>query len=562
MSNQLTGAQAMVRMLEAHEVTHIFGLCGDTSLPFYDALATLDHGIEHVHMRDERHAAYAADAYARLTNRVGVCEGPSGGGATHILPGVVEASESSAPLLAITTDIATTSRDRYALTALDQQALFTPLAKRSRVIDSGAALPHQVRAAFRAATCGRPGAAHLAFPFNVQKDQVDEDDIWADPRFVECPAVRPAPNPADIEALVECLAQSERPLFIIGGGAHRSDCYFALNALIELYDIPLCTTISGQGAEAEYAACHAGVVGSNGGTPETQQLVADSDLIVFLGCRAGSVTTERWRYPNADQKIVHIDIDPEVLGTNYRTEVAIWADIDLALNALTEALHEMDFAKTFDAQERIVPVRKAKEKVLNTAAKSTDTPIRPERVVLDLRNSIPKQAIVVVDPGTPCPYFAAYFPNFEAGQYLLTNRAHGALGYSLGAAVGAYHAIAAGRVVAVMGDGSFGFAAGELETLVRLELPITVVVLSNDSFGWIKAGQRHGFDARFYGVDFSRSNHADIAKAYGMPAWTVTEPAELKPTLKQAMTTTGPALVDVIVQPLDEAAAPVSEWVA
>src|SRR6201986_5155831 len=127
--NQLSGAEAFVRMLQRHGVKHIFGLCGDTSLPLYDALYRLDHGMEHVLTRDERSAAYMADAYARVSGKVGVCEGPSGGGATYILPGVVEANESSIPILAVTTDIAVSSRGRYTLTELDQEALFRPLSK-------------------------------------------------------------------------------------------------------------------------------------------------------------------------------------------------------------------------------------------------------------------------------------------------------------------------------------------------------------------------------------------------------------------------------------------------
>ena len=135
--SQMTGAEAMVRMLQLHGVKHIFGLCGDTSLPFYDALARLDHGITHILTRDERSAAYMADGYARVSGRVGVCEGPSGGGATYLLPGIVEANESSIPVLGITTDIATTSRGRYALTELDQEALFRPVTKSTRVVARG-----------------------------------------------------------------------------------------------------------------------------------------------------------------------------------------------------------------------------------------------------------------------------------------------------------------------------------------------------------------------------------------------------------------------------------------
>src|ERR671918_2612317 len=166
--NLLSGAEAFVRMLQLPGARQIFGLCGDTSLPLYDALYRLEHGITHILTRDERSAAYMADAYARVTGRVGVCEGPSGGGATYILPGVVEANESSIPVLAVTTDIATGSRGRYALTELDQEALFRPLTKWNRVLDRADQVPSALRAAFRAMTTGRPGAAHLGLPFDVQ----------------------------------------------------------------------------------------------------------------------------------------------------------------------------------------------------------------------------------------------------------------------------------------------------------------------------------------------------------------------------------------------------------
>ena len=184
----MTGAEAMVRMLQLHGVKHIFGLCGDTSLPFYDALYRLDHGMQHILTRDERSAAYMADGYARVSGRVGVCEGPSGGGATYLLPGIVEANESSIPVLGITTDIATTSRGRYTLTELDQEALYRPLTKRSEVIDRADRLPEAVRRAFRAMTTGRPGAAHLGLPFDVQNGEVARENVWAEEELGRYPA--------------------------------------------------------------------------------------------------------------------------------------------------------------------------------------------------------------------------------------------------------------------------------------------------------------------------------------------------------------------------------------
>ena len=147
--NELNGAEAMVRLLQRHGVKHVFGLCGDTSLPLYDALLRLDHGITHILTRDERHAGYMADAYARFTGEVGVCEGPSGGGATYILPALAEANESSSPVLAINSDVSVTGRGRYVLTELDQAALFRPVTKWNGVIDSAVQLPGMVRRAFR-----------------------------------------------------------------------------------------------------------------------------------------------------------------------------------------------------------------------------------------------------------------------------------------------------------------------------------------------------------------------------------------------------------------------------
>jgi acetolactate synthase-1/2/3 large subunit len=175
---------------------------------------------------------------------------------------------------------------------------------------------------------------------------------------------------------------------------------------------------------------------------------------------------------------------------------------------------------------------------------------------------LPADAIIVADAGTPCPYFSAYYLQAETGRKFISNRAHGALGYGLAAAAGACLGCPGAKCVSVMGDGSFGFTAGELETIVRYRLPITFVVVSNAGYGWIKAGQKTRYSGRYFSVDFDRSDHARIASAYGLAAWTASEPAELRPALAAALNHAGPALVDVISQPLHEARAPVSEWVA
>lgn len=559
--NEMTGAEAAVRMLQAHGVDTMFGLCGDTTLPFYDAMSKLDHGINHILTRDERHAGYMADAYARVTGKPGVCEGPSGGGATYILPGVVEANESSVPILAITTDVATTSRGKYPLTELDQVALFRPLTKWNASLDDATRLPAMMRAAFRAMTTGRPGATHLALPFDTQKAFVDSGEVWADARHQSFPAERAGPDMDAVRDAASLLAGAKSAIAVCGGGPVISGAFDALKRLADMLDIPVATTVSGQGAIAETDPQALGVVGSNGGNPATRAVVDAADVILFIGCRAGSVTTERWRSPDKGKTIIHIDSDPMVIGANYQTEVAICADAKLALEALVAELETRDVTAQ-GGRDRAAQAWDSKLADFNALAASSDTPIKPEAVIAALMAQLDDDAIVVADPGTPCPYFSAHYRWRKAGRNFITNRAHGALGYALAASMGAHVGRPSVKTVAVMGDGSFGFCCGEFETIVRHKMPITSIVFSNATFGWIKAGQDSGFGKRYYNVDFGRTDHAKVAEAFGVKAWTVTDPADLPRVLKQALAHDGPTLVDVISQPLHEAAAPVSEWVA
>lgn len=559
--NQLNGGAAMVAMLQAHGVDHIFGLCGDTSLPFYDALFQIGGKINHVLTRDERSAAYMADCYARVTNRVGVCEGPSGGGATYILPGVVEANESSIPILSITTDISVSARGRYALTELDQAALFQPLTKWNKVLDNAAEIPSTLRAAFRNLSTGRPGAGHIGLPFDVQRGAVDESDIWADQSHGQFPNWPVSADPEAARAAAAALLSAKSPIIIVGGGVVISAAQASLQTLAEALDAPVATTISGQGAIAEDHPLAVGVVGSNGGVAETRELVEAADLVFFVSCRAGSVTTERWRYPAAGKtRIVHLDSDPGVIGANYPTEVAVVSDARLGLEAIVAAIAGQ--TRQTDAAARVAAAKKRKFDAFNTLAYSDATPIRPERVIATLQRHLPPDAVIVADPGTPCPYVSGYYEFLKPGRHFISNRAHGALGYAMSGAVGAQLGRPNAKVVALMGDGSFGFTAGELETIVRLGVPITMMVFSNAVFGWIKAGQKAGFGERYFSVDFNRTDHAKVAEAFGVKAWTVADPNDLDNTLKAALAHDGPSLIDVIAQPLNEARAPVSEWIA
>jgi acetolactate synthase-1/2/3 large subunit len=557
----LNGAEAMVRLLQAHGVKHIFGLCGDTTLPFYDALYHLDHGIQHVLTRDERSATYMADGYSRVTGRVGVCEGPSGGGATYILPGLIEANESSYAVLGITTDISVASYGKYPLTELDQEALMRPLTKWNTVIRQATHIPRMVRTAFRAMTTGRSGAAHLGLPYDIQYDPVDSSDIWADPKHSSYPAYPQQPETGAAEAAVEAILSAKKPLIVCGGGVVIAGAMEELDRLASRLDIGVATSISGQGSLADFHPQCLGVVGSNGGTDQTWEMMESADLVIFMGCRAGSTTTSRWEAPKPDVRIVHFDNDPMVIGANYQTEVGVVGDLRLALAQVNAVLDTRgQGADSFGGATAITDIKKRKFEVFNRFAQSTDLPIRPERVIDAMMKVLPEDATILSDPGTSCPYISAYYELPRAGRYFITNRAHGALGYSLSAALGAWYGRPGSKVVALMGDGSFGFTCGELETVCRSRAPITYIVFSNSNYGWIKASQYADTDKRYYNVDFSRTDQAAVAAAYGIKSWRVENPDDLEKILKEAIEFDGPTLIDVISQPLEESNAPVRRW--
>ena len=558
-TNYLTGAEALVKLLNEYEVNYIFGLCGDTSLPFYDALFRLNHSIKHILTRDERSASYMADGYARVTGKVGVCEGPSGGGATYIIPGVVEANESSISLISITSDVPTTSYGHFPLTELDQKALFKPLTKWNCVLRKSKTFAKDIRRAFKESTTGKPGSCHLALPYDIQNQEVSEKEIWVDKKHVKFPAEAKKPNINKLKKILEEIYKSKNPIIICGGAIKNAFAERELQKFVEKLNIVLATSVTGKGTLSDSHPNNLGVVGSNGGSIFTRETLNNSDLVIFLGCRAGSVTTEKWQYPNKKKKIIHIDVDPSVIDANYKSYISLIAEIKSTLIEVNKLVK----AKDFKGDEIVKEVKKKKFSKFNQLANSNDTPIKPERIVKELNDQLPKDTYVVVDPGTPCPYFAAYYNFNESGRYFITNRAHGALGYALPASIGVQIGRPKNRVISVMGDGSFGFAVGELETAVRLKLPIIFIVISNSVYGWIKAGQKTKFEKRYFSVDFNRTDHSKIAEAYGVKSWKISTNDDLKDKINEAINfKSGPCLLDIITQPLQDANAPVSEWIA
>lgn len=542
----VTAAEALVRSLDAHDVDYLFGVCGDTSVGFYRELATTDHDVAHVLARDERSAAFMADAYARLSDKPGVCEGPSGGGATYLLPGLAEAQDSSIPLVALNTSTPVRYRGRGVLTELDQTELFAPVTKWNASADHPDSVSRLVREAFRRATAGRPGAVHLSFPMDVIAEETDEP-IYAEEGSTRYPAHRPRPERERLDRAVEVIQESDRPAIVAGGGVHSSRAWESLRRLAEHAGIPVAQTLTSAGCIGD-SPYDIGVVGENGARAYAEEIVSDADTILLFGTAVESVWTRKWSAPPDRQKtIIHADVDDAVIGRNYETAVGLPGDLRRTLDWLVEYLSATSKWDAGTIESAHAEWAEPFEREFDSDA----FPLRPERMVAGASEVFDDDTVIISDPGTSCPFFAALYPFSEPGRHWVTPRAHGALGYSVPGVVGAQLACPDQPVVGFIGDGGLGTCAGELETIARLDLPVTIVVVNNGAFSWIEAGQRSHAEFSF-GVHFDEVEFATLAGSFGLEGFTVESADEYESVLGQAVRADAPTLVDLPVEPLPD----------
>src|SRR5918997_4891431 len=340
----MQGARALVDVLAGSGVQHVFGLPGDTGMAFYDALHDSSSAIQHVMTRDERSASFMADVYARVSGRLGVCEGPSGGGATYIVPGVAEAQGSAIPLLCLTSDTPVDQQGRGVLTELDQESLFRPVTKWNTRVTSAVTMAEAARRAIRMATAGRPGATHLSLPTDVLEGETPDSSVYGVPEFGASPAMRIVPDQALVERAAAELAAATRPVIVAGGGVLTSAAWGELTALAETLNIPVATSINGKGSIAETSEVAIGVIGGNGARPYANTYLADADLVLYFGSRTDSTTTCHWSLPpigNAPS-VIQVDLEPFEVGNNYPLVVGLIGDARLTLAALLEAIARPD----------------------------------------------------------------------------------------------------------------------------------------------------------------------------------------------------------------------------
>jgi len=560
-----TGAEVVVRSLIAHGAKHVFGVPGDTSIDWYDALRTARGRIRHVVAADERHAGYMADAYARLTNRPGICEGPSGGGVTYMLPGVGEANRSSIPLIALNTGVPLRTREKGMLTEIDQDAVYRTETKWAATIPDVRRIPEMMAWAFRTATAGRPGAVHLALPMDVMAQDADGVADLRSTTDARCPADRTIPSQEALDQASDALQSVARLVIVAGGGVHLSSAYDELIELAERTGGLVGTSLTGKGAFPETHPLSIGCIGENGARPPANRAVEAADVLFYVGSEMGSVVTSKWTLPapTTRQRILRLDIDIERMGRNYPTAIGLAGDARETLRALNRTLEARAIPVNGERRAFGQEIRREIEKWLaGIDFKNDASPIRSARLVADLKAVLPGNAIVVSDPGTPTPSFAAYYEFDAAGRRYINPRAHGALGYAIPGAVGAKIACPDATVVGLTGDGSALMSIGELATVSRLGMPMTLIVFHNNEYGWIRASQHFGKGVESYGVEFSDSDYAAIAEGFGIKGVRVRRTDEFLPALRAACDADIPTLIDVRTAPLVQDVPPVAPWEA
>jgi len=534
-------------------VRHVFGVPGGQTLALYDGL--LDQaGLTHVLTRDERSAAYAADGYARVTGQAGVCDATVGPGAAKLPSGLSESLGASVPVVALVSDLpARLAPHRYrgaASQALDQAGLLAPVTKWQATVPTAGVLPALVRQAFRVAVTGRPGPVALFLPQDVLDGPVADDAVAADEqvpgdaRFGRFPPFRPVPDQADLAAAAAVLRAAERPFILAGGGVQLSGAGPEMTALAERAGAAVGSTLSGKGVIAEDHPLSVGVTGSMGTTAAAAAL-AEADVVLLAGCKAGSGATYGWTLPRPGQAVLQLDIDPAELGRAFPLRAALLGDARAGLAALLTVMQADGPAEPDRVawRARLAGLTAAWRAARDAERASGQQPIAPQRVLAGLESALGPGDVLICDASLASGWGGVYLEQRRPGRRVLCPRGQAGLGYALPAAIGV--ATAGHRAVVLTGDGALGYAVGELATVAELGLPVTVVVLNNRSLGWIRWYRRITFGRGWEDDDFADVAFDEIARGFGLHAARVSEPGRLAGALHDALAGP-PALLDVV----------------
>lgn len=546
---------AVVQLLEAHGVRYVFGVPGGQTFALYRGIlarAGAAGAVEHVLLRDERSAVFAADAYARASGTTGVCDATVGPGATNLVSGLGEAYAASVPVVAIVSDVARRLghlRSRgSASQAIDQTAIFAPVTKWRGRIDDPAAVADVVDAAFRIANSGRSGPVLVEIPEDVFLSDLGPD--WRLPRRTRSgrsPLWRCGPDPDAAAAGAAALRAARRPVILAGTGALAAGAEAAVIDLARRLRAPVATSITGKGVVAENDPWAIGVVGTMG-SPVANRALAAADAVLAVGCKLGQGATASWTLISENATVVQVDSDAEELGRTYDV-IGIWADARLGVEALTAIVGEG--ASEWDPHE--LQEERAAWRAEVAGGWRAEAPLRPQDVLKVLDEVVDAETMLVCDASLSSGWGAVHTVASMAGRSFLAPRGLAGLGWGAPAAIGTALARPDARVVCLAGDGAWAYSMGEVESMARLGLPILSVIINNSALAWVKHSQARRLDGQALSSDFSRVDFAASARGLGAQGVRVATLAELEPVLLEwkASRERTPTVVDVEVDDVE-----------
>lgn len=539
----MQAAEALVRIFEKEGITNAFGIPGAGINPVYKYLK--DSPIKHFTMRHEEAAVHAADGYFRASGRIATAICTSGPGATNFVTGLYTAQIDSIPLVALTGQSLSGLMGKEAFQCVDICAVAKPFVKGTWFIADAKKLPEILKEAFLLARSGRPGPVLIDFPL----DQQQVDISFEPASYMSAPIPKPAPKTSDISAAADLLLAAEKPVVVMGGGAVLSGGNEALVALAEYLQIPVVTTYMAKGGIPDGHPLDAGHAGTQVGNPLGNRVFLDSDLVLGVGCRFTDRHTGKLDVYRGKRKFIHIDIEPSQIGRIFPADLGIVSDAKLAVDALMAEI-----------RKRLSSPRKPGERALGLPklrtelARKTDFAgpvIKAQRVLRELN------AFSAFDPiyTTGCglnQIWSGQIQTVKKIRRYLPSGGAGTLGFDIPAAIGA--AVATGGkqpAVAVMGDFGFTFLVEELAVAARYKLPVKVVVLNNACLSLIRQNQKYAYGFE-YEVDMKENkeiiDYVKVSEGFGCKAERVTEIGKLSGAIKNLMESSGPHVVEVIVE--------------
>jgi acetolactate synthase I/II/III large subunit len=529
-------SDVFVECLEAEGVEYVFGIPGEETLDLNESLA--DSSIDFVPVRHEQGGAYMADAYGRLTGRAGVCLGTLGPGATNLVTAVADAFLDRAPLVALTGQSALERMHKESHQYIDLLGIMRPVVKWNARVSSPEIVPEVVRKAFKVAESEKPGSTHLELPEDVMMRPLDAGGRGPLPRHAP---VQPEPGMKELQRATDVIMAAESPVILAGNGAIRTHASRALRAFVHTTGIPVAETFMAKGL-LDYEDAHA--LGTVGLQARDYELAGfdDADVVISVGYDLVEHKPEHWN-PRADKKIVMIDTVAAEIDEFFMPEVELIGDIAHVLARLAAGCSRRNAGVGGNGSDRL---RHLVFGALEEAREDSQFPMRPPRVLSDIRHALRRSDVLVSDVGLHKLWIGRMFPAHEPGTVLIANGLAG-MGFALPTGIAAKLVDPHRHVVTVSGDGGFLMNCQELETAVRLKTPVVNVIWENGQFGSIVWKQDKKF-GRHFGVDFGNPDFVKLAEAFGAPAWRCASAGEFSQRLGHALTLDVPS---VIVVPID-----------